>query len=150
MSIYKSSRKNTIVALRHGCWRQKVLYFLQPFLQDIAFLWFNIWTLSEWSNGFPAALKLVTSVFIIGLMLLPLFYWAMICVGYFGFWQYQFESLYPNIIPKQYLIKTWFEDLFFGMPCTAEIAERWDQSINRTLVVFVWLIDYVHILCEFI
>ncbi|KAL1401053.1 hypothetical protein pipiens_006918, partial [Culex pipiens pipiens] len=102
----------------HGSLQHKILFYLHPFLQDLVYIWSDVWSVNLLAAPLPAVVKLSLSVLILCVMLLPLVYCVVGTAMYLGFLQYQIESLYPGIISKQFKVYHWFdleytEDSFF-------------------------------------
>ncbi|XP_055625363.1 uncharacterized protein LOC129768027 [Toxorhynchites rutilus septentrionalis] len=149
MTISRSARKNFYVVWHRGRLDQKILFFLHPFLQDLLFVWVDIWS-NDWSTSLPAIVKVLSSVIITGVMLLPVFFGIVASLAFLGFWSYQIESLYPGIVPVQLLIHRCLGVLFQSQIYSDAFIERWNLLVYRSLLVTIGTIDYLRMLMELV
>ncbi|KAL9701689.1 hypothetical protein quinque_005130 [Culex quinquefasciatus] len=75
----------------HGSLQHKILFYLHPFLQDLVYIWSDVWSVNLLAAPLPAVVKLSLSVLILCVMLLPLVYCVVGTAMYLGFLQYQIE-----------------------------------------------------------
>ncbi|XP_062540510.1 uncharacterized protein LOC134208708 [Armigeres subalbatus] len=144
MPIWKSNRKNLFVMWHHGTWNQKMMFISKPFLQDIIFVWLDAWS----ATPLPALTKFVLSLIIFEVMLLPMFLFLLVILLYFGFYQYQINSLYPNTFPVKVQSIHWLQQILKRSLYTSSQAEYFHRKVHGVLLITAGMIDYTRILLE--
>ncbi|XP_021696609.1 uncharacterized protein LOC110675578 [Aedes aegypti] len=146
MPIWRSNRKNLYVMWHYGKWHQKILFLAKPFLQDILFVWLDVWS----AKPLPALVKLALSVVIITIMLLPIAYALCGILVYLGFWQHQIDSLYPTVFPVKLHSLYWMRQICKRTVYSDAQVEFFQRKVHGFMLITAGMVDYMRLLFEIV